>query len=179
MEVHFRVHIKTPQLLQIEQKWQVLLCTDVFIPGAICCHLLLEKCVFLMEDSWCFIPKSPLLLFSPGKPRGALQPAAMLCTEGMVGLRGYWGGFRSEQRLPKQSSVFLFPQITLQQLQNLKMGITHGQIMQVWFLLCENHHWWELCRVTFLLSLQRWLSSSMVLFVCFKRNHYVLITFCC
>lgn len=94
-----------------------------------------------MEDILCFIPKSPLLLFSPGKPRGALQPAAVLCMEGMLCLHGHWGVFNRKRRLPKQLNIFLLTQIIPQQLQNLKMGITHGQIMQVWFLFRENHSW--------------------------------------
>lgn len=177
MAVHFRVHIKTPQLLQIEQKWQVLLCADIFIPAAICCCILLEKCVFLMEDGWCFIPKSLLLLFSPGKPRGALQPAAMLCTEGMLGLRGHWGGFKSEQRLPKQSNIFLFPQIILQQLQNLKMGITHGQIMQVRFLLRENHNWQELCHFSPLFTEVACLLLWFCLFALKETTVFALLSF--
>lgn len=43
-----------------------------------------------MEDVSCFIPKSRILLFSPGRPRGALQPAAMLCMQEKLHLPGHW-----------------------------------------------------------------------------------------
>lgn len=62
---------------------------------------------------------------------------------------GGWDIVCIKYRLPKQSNVFLFTQIILQQLQNRKMGITQEQIMQVRFLFCENHNSRELCKCLF------------------------------
>lgn len=83
------------------------------------------------------IVRKKILLFSPGRPRRALQPAEMMCVQikfcllclgwGNCG----WGTGCIESGLPRQLNTFLFTQTILQQLRNQKMGIMQGQIMQV------------------------------------------------
>lgn len=158
MAVHFRVHIKTPQLLQVEQKWQLPLQTDIFIPAAICYHILLE------ERSCCFH------LAGPGE---------MMCVQVELALPGHcgWGMGSVESRLPRQLNAFLSTQTILQQLQSQKMGIMQGQIMQVRFLFCENHNSQDLCKS--LPSFFCWgevsSSSSMVFLVYFKKTVFPLL----
>lgn len=119
------------------------------------------------------IVRKKILLFSPGRPRRALQPAEMMCVQGKLALPGHCAGGMGcmESRLPRQLSTFLFTQTILQQLQNLKMGIMQGQIMQVRFLFCENHNSQDLCKSLF--SFICWgemsSSSSMVFLVYFKK----------
>lgn len=173
---HFRVHVKTPQLLQIEQKWQLLLHTGTFIPAAICYHILSEKKMCFLNGR-CFMFHSKKArsccfpLAGPGEPCSQQQCCA--CKRSYLRLgTGSWGIVCIKYRLPNQLDVFLFTQIIPQQLQNQKMGITQEQIMQVRFLFCDNHSSQELCKSLF--SSVWWgevsSSSSIVLLVYFKKT---------
>lgn len=95
--------------------------------------------------------RKKILLFSPGRPRRALQPAEVMCVQVRLALPGHCGGGMGciESRLPRQLNPFLFTQTMLQQLQNPKMGIMQGQIMQVRSLFCENHNSQDLCKSLF------------------------------
>lgn len=120
------------------------------------------------------IVRKKILLFSPGRPRRALQPAEMMCVQVDLALPGHcgWGTGSIESRLPRQLSAFLFTQTTPQQLQNQKMGIMQGQIMQVRFLFCENHNSQDLCKSLFFFFCWGEVSSSssVVFLVYFKKT---------